>query len=249
MMDDFGFPVSAGDFRFCGEISIVQRLLRHKKHQGTALDLGSGVGYWAEEFSRRFSQVVAVEGSLPLYQALKDRCAPYPNIRTIHGDILSFEPKGPYSLVFFGGLLMYLDEHDVIALLQKLLPCLEPDGMILCRESTVRGETVTRTGNYSVVYRSVSDYTRLFTQCRLTLQHLERNEPYIFTQMGCELIKKWKKVIPQHLQALRFVGSLTYWGMRLGTPWITRLPQALGISFPYLENHFFVLRAPPIVHE
>lgn len=248
-MDDFGFPVSAGDFRFRGETSIVQRLLLHEKQQGTVLDIGSGVGYWAEEFARRFSQVVAVEGSQTLYQALKDRCAPYSNIHTIHGDALSFEPKGPYSLVFFGGLLMYLDEHDVMTLLQKLIPCLEPDGMILCRESTVRGETVTRTGDYSVVYRSVPEYTRIFTQCGLTIQHLERNEPYIFTQMGCELIKKWKKLIPKPLQALRFVGSLTYRGMRLGSPWVTHLPQALGISFPYLENHFFVLRAPPIVHK
>lgn len=242
MMEDFGFPVTAGDFRFRGETRIVQCLLRDETHNGTALDLGSGVGYWAEEFARSFTQVVAVEGSLTLYQALKDRCAPYSNIHTIHGDVLSFEPDGHYSLIFFGGLLMYLNEHDVIALLQKLIPHLKPNGMILCRESTVRGQTVTRTGNYSVVYRSVLDYTRIFTQCGLTLQHLQRNEPYVFTQMGCELIKKWKQVIPQSLQALQFVGRLTYWGMRLGTPWITYLPQALGISFPCLENHFFVLR-------
>jgi SAM-dependent methyltransferase len=245
MMDDFGFPVSAGDFRFRGETSIVQRLLCDGKHQGTVLDLGSGVGHWAEEFARRFTQVIAVEGSLTLYQALKDRSAPYSNIHAIHGDVLSFEPKGPYSLVFFGGLLMYLDEHDVSALLQKLIPCLEPDGMILCRESTVRGETMTRTGNYSVVYRSVPDYTRIFTQCGLTLQHVERNEPYIFTQMGCELIQKWKQLVPKPFHALQFVGRLTYWAMRLATPRITSLPQVLGMSFPCLENHFFVLK----VHE
>jgi len=242
MMDDFGFPMGAGDFRFRTEARIVRRLLRDEKHNGTVLDLGSGVGYWAEEFARRFSRVVAIEGSQTLYQALKDRCARYSNIRTIHGDVLSFEPDGPYSLVFFGGLLMYIDEHDMETLLQKLIPCLEPDGIILCRESTVRGETVTRTGNYSVVYRSVPDYTRIFKQCGLTLKHLERNEPYVLIQMGCELIEKWKRIVPEPLQALRIVGRLTYWGIRLGTPWITRLPQVLGVPFPYLENHFFVLR-------
>lgn len=249
-MDGFGFPMSAGDFRFRGETKIVHRLLSNETHQGTVLDLGSGVGYWAEEFARRFSRVVAVEGSLTLYQALRDRCAPYSNICTIHGDVLSFVPNGPYSLIFFGGLLMYLDEHDVIDLLRKLIPWLEPDGIILCRESTVQGETVTRTGNYSVVYRSVPDYTRIFTQCGLTLQNLERNEAYIFTQMGCELIEKWKRIVPESFHALRLIGGLTYWGMRVGTHWITRLPQALGMSFPCLENHFFVLKArPPLVHE
>ncbi|GMR20618.1 MAG: hypothetical protein BMS9Abin36_1214 [Gammaproteobacteria bacterium] len=241
MMDGFGFPVSAGDFRFRAEARIVRRLLNSVEHNGTVLDLGSGVGYWAEEFARGFSRVVAVEGSHALYLALEQRCAPYSNIHAIHGNVLSFEPDGHYRLVFLGGLLMYLGETDVITLLQKLIPYLAPDGMILCRESTVRGETVTRTGDYSAVYRSVPDYQRIFKQCGLTLKRTERNEPYILMQMGCELIKKWKRAVPEPFQALPIVGRLTYWGMRLGAPWIKRLPKALGLSFPVLENHYFVL--------
>jgi len=241
MMDGFGFPVSAGDFRFHAEARIVRRLLRGVEHNGTVLDLGSGVGYWAEEFARSFSRVVAVEGSNALYPALQERCAPYRNIRTVHGDVLSFEPGGHYNLVFLGGLLMYLDENDVIALLQKLIPSLGKDGIILCRESTVRGKTVTRTGDYPVVYRSVQDYKRIFKQCGLTLEYVERNESYILMQMGCELIKRWKAFVPERFQMLQVVGPLTYWVMRLGYPWIKHLPKVLGISFPDLENHFFVL--------
>jgi SAM-dependent methyltransferase len=241
MMDGFGFPVSAGNFRFREEVRIVRRLLGGVEHNGTVLDLGSGVGYWAEEFANSFSQVVAVEGSNALYSALEDRCDPYSNIRAVHGNVLSFDPDDQYSLVFLGGLLMYLDENDVIALLQKLIPHLGSDGVILCRESTVRGETVTRTGDYPVVYRSVSDYKRIFKQCGLTLKHAERNEPYVLMQMGCELIKKWKRFAPKSFQALQIVGRLTYWGLRLGAPLIKRLPKVLGVPFPSLENHFFVL--------
>jgi len=245
-MDGFGFPVSAGDFRFRGEVQIVQRLLCRVEHHGPVLDLGSGVGYWAVEFARRFSRVDAIEGSQVLYQALVNRCAPHPNIRTIHGDVLSFQPDGLHSVIFLGGLLMYLDEQDVMALLQKLAPCLRPGGIILCRESTVRGETVTRTGDYSVVYRSVLDYTRIFKQCGLTLKLVERNEPYVLMQMGCDLIKKWKQSIPKHFQMLSIVGGLTYWCLRGGAPLMKRLPKILGIPFPSLENHFFVLGTGPI---
>ena len=98
-----------------------------------------------------------------------------------------------------------------------------------------------------MVYRTVQDYGRLFTQSRLTLQHMERNEPYVLTQMGCELIAKWKRVVPEQFQALRIVGRLAYWAMRLGYPWITHLPKILRIPYPYLENHFFVLRTQPMV--
>jgi len=44
-------------------------------------------------------------------------------------------------------------------------------------------------------------------------------------------------------QALRAVGHSMYFGLRLGNPWVTRIPKAFGIAFPRLENHFFVLEA------
>ena len=62
-------------------------------------------------------------------------------------------------------------------------------------------------------------------------------------QIGCELIKKWKRLVPEPAQMLRIIGPLTYWAMRLGNPWINHLPKALGMPFPKLENHFFVLEA------
>jgi SAM-dependent methyltransferase len=243
MMDDFGFPASAGDFRFRAESRIVHRLTSDVKRDGAVLDLGSGIGVWAEDFARRFSTVTAVEGSRTLFKALQKKGTVYPNLLPIHGDVTTFESDARYDLVFLGGLLMYLNETDVIDLLRKLAPCIEPGGMILGRESTVRGNAVALRGDYQVVYRSVSDYMRIFGQCGLSVRHVERNEPYVLIEMGSELVEKWQKFMPVRFQALRAVGHLTYFGLRLGNPWITRIPKALGIAFPKLENHFFVLAA------
>ncbi|HJP14608.1 MAG TPA: class I SAM-dependent methyltransferase [Nitrospinota bacterium] len=243
MMDGFGFPASAGDFRFQAESLIVRRLAGDVKRDGAVLDLGSGIGFWAEDFARRFSRVTAVEGSRTLFESLQKRCSPFPNLSPIHGDVMTFEPDGRYDLVFLGGMLMYLNEGDVIALLRKLAPCIEPGGMILCRESTVRGDTVTRQGDYQVVYRSVPGYGRIFGKCGLSVLHVERNEPYVLMQMGCELVRMWKEMVPERFHVLWSVGHLTYFGLRLCNPWITHIPKALGISFPKLENHFFVLEA------
>lgn len=167
----------------------------------------------------------------------------------IHSDVLSFTIHDHYSLVFFGGLLMYLNDDDVITLLKKTVPHLGSKGVILCRESTVQGERVTCTENYPVIYRSVSDYQHIFSQCGLTLKQVKRNEPYVLIQMGCELVKKWKHVVPEPLQALPVVGRLIYLSLRLGTGWITYLPKVFGLSFPRLENHFFLLEAESRLHE
>ena len=206
------------------------------------MDLGSGIGYWAEYFAEQFAKVVAVEASAPLYDALKQRCTSSPNVETVQGDVLLFEPKDRYELVFLGGLLMYLNENGVVSLLQKLSRFLEPGGIIVCRETTVQQGIVTRDGDYQAVYRSITEYQRIFVECGLTVVNEKRNAPYVLMQMGCEFVKKWKTLLPARLQMIPVVGHLVYWALRISDPWITHIPGAFGMVYPKLTNHFFVLR-------
>ncbi len=244
MMDGFGFPASAGNYRFDAERKIVDRLIRSASvnFDGTALDLGSGVGFWAENFARLFGTVIAVEASVPLYEAMKVRCSRYANVTLLNDDVLNFQPQGSYSLIFLGGMLMYLNDGDVVALLERVASFLEPGGIVLCRESTVRSGTLTRQGDYQVVYRSVQTYSSLFGTCGLSVDRVELNTPYFLMQMGSEFIKKWRASVPEPIQAVPLVGALTYGALRMGGAQLTRLPHALGIDFPELTNHFFVLR-------
>ncbi len=243
MMDDFGFPASAGDFRFRAESQIVERLTQDVNLEGAVLDLGSGNGVWAEKFAHRFAFVTAIEGSRVLFQSLREKSNDFTNLRTFHCDVMKFEPDRRYNLIFLGGLLMYLNEKDVVALLQKLVQCLEPGGMILCRESTVRQNLLTLKGNYEVVYRSVSAYQRIFRQSGLSIKHVEQNKAYGLIEIGSELIEKWQSIVPARFQFIRAIGHLTYFGLRLGNPWIMHIPKALGFAFPKLENHYFALNA------
>ncbi len=246
MMDGFGFPASAGRFRFRREQEAVARAIKSLPSSCSVLDLGSGVGFWTEYFARRFSTVVSVEASPVLYSALTDRCSPYRNVTTCNDDVLSFEPQQKFELVFLGGLLMYLNEHDVRVLLEKLAPSLEPGALVLCRESTVRSGTKVLQGEYQVVYRSVETYCGIFADAGFDVVSTKANAAYICPQMGCELVKKWKSLVPEHRWCLPVVGRLAYWGFRIGYPWNTRvipwLSARIGREFPFLTNHFFVLR-------
>lgn len=241
MMDGFGFPVSAGDYRFKEELSIVDELLTAVQTKDSVLDLGSGVGFWAEAFAQRFRHVEAVEGSASLYQELVARCSEYPNVKTHMANVLTFEPSSAFDFAFSGGLLMYLNDQDVVALLKQLACYARSSAKVLCRESTVRGDTVTKQGEYSVIYRSLSHYHRLFEEAGYRVIQQQPNEPYLLMQTGCELVKKWKAVIPERAQMLPLVGRATYLGLRLSNPWITRIPRAFNVDFPKLTNHFFLL--------
>ncbi len=207
MMNGFGFPASAGSYRFDAEC-----------------------------------KVVAVESSVPLYEAMRGRCRQYANATLVNDDVLAFQPESSYSLIFLGGILMYLNEGDIVALLERVTSFLEPGGIVLCRESTVRRGTLTRQGDYQVAYRSVQIYSNLFRQCGLSVDQVELNTPYFLMQMGCEFIKKWKARVPESIQAVPLVGGLIYGALRMGGARLTRLPDAMGIDFPELTNHFFLLR-------
>jgi len=80
MMDGFGFPASAGRFRFKQEVKIVERLINDLDRDSAVLDPDCGMGYWAQNFAQYFSQVGAVEGGRSLYEALKEQCNSPPNI-------------------------------------------------------------------------------------------------------------------------------------------------------------------------
>ncbi len=247
MMDGFGFPASAGRFRFQREQAAVAHAIKSLPSRCSVLDLGSGVGFWTEYFAHRFAHVVSVESSPVLYSALTDRCSRCPNVTTINGDVLSFEPQEKFGLVFLGGLLMYLNEHDARALLERLAAGLTSGAMILCRESTVRGGTKTLQGEYQVVYRSVETYRRIFADAGFDVISAEPNAAYLCPQMGCELVKKWKSLVPERCWCLPVIGRLAYWAFRIGYPWSTRVIPSLmamfGREFPFLTNHFFVLQA------
>jgi SAM-dependent methyltransferase len=243
MMDGFGFPVGAGNFRFQAETGIVKHLIRELDRNGAVLDLGSGIGYWTEYFAQYFRKVISIESSKPLCEAMKRLCAQYPNVKAVHGDVMTFEPEDRYELVFLGGMLMYLNENDAITLLRKITSSLGPRGVILCRETTVRNGVVTRSGEYQAVYRSIELYKDIFRKSGLDIIKVQKNVPYVLLQMGCELIKKWKTIVPEPIQLIPVAGHILYCVLRLGNPWITRIAEKLDIVFPELENHFFMLRA------
>jgi hypothetical protein len=101
-------------------------------------------------------------------------------------------------------------------------------------------------GEYQVVYRSVETYRRMFADAGFDVVSVEANAAYLCPQMGCELVKKWKSLIPERCWCLPVIGFLASWGFRIGYPWNTRvipwLLARIGREFPFLTNHFFVLR-------
>lgn len=88
-------------------------------------------------------------------------------MRLVQDDEPSFSPQGSFSLSFLGGMLMYLNECDVVELLRRVTPLLSQGGMIPYRESTVWNGTHSRQGSDQTAYRSVQDYSSVIERSGL----------------------------------------------------------------------------------
>lgn len=212
----------------------------------SVLDLGSGIGNWTEYFAKHFNSVVSVESSNVLYQVLQNRFLNSSKVKTINTDVLSFKSNKKFGIIFLGGLLMYLNQNETVSLLKNIDSWLESEGIIICRESTIRKGMLIKIVNYQVIYRSVNHYKSIFDKCELILVAEELNKGYISVQMSCEVMKRGKKLIPERYWNLRVMGFILYWIFRLGYPqnikfWNSSL-EKIGIEFPVLLNHFFVLK-------
>ena len=155
-------------------------------------------------------------------------------------------PEGPFDLIFLGGLCMYLNDADVIALLRTLRAKLETGGSVILRESTIpRGSTASQ-GEYQAVYRSVPLYRNLFQAAGFFSPDVRRNRAYTAMEVAVELVELRRRTLPFFPAESPALGALTWWALRCAAPVTFRLVpwlvSAIGLNWPRLQNHFFRLR-------
>jgi SAM-dependent methyltransferase len=246
MTHEFNLPTSAASYRIHKEVGTISDWLGAVHQRGRVLDVGCGAGTWSEIFAKRYKTVIGIEQSSLMLKAAKKRTAHLSNVKILEGDGRHDLPEGPFDMIFLGGLCMYLNDDDVMALLRVLKKRLNEGGSIILRESTLHQGVSLSQGEYQAVYRSVSLYHQLIDGAGSLRVEVRRNYGYTNLVMAEELVnlrRRWLPFLPKNSTAL---GSLTWWLLR-GTAaisfWaIPRVFSKLNFCWPRLQNHFFRLR-------
>ena len=246
MAHEHNLPASAARYRLHKEVRTISDWLNAVYDSGRVLDVGCGAGNWTEIFARRYNTVVGIEQSRLMLKAARERVALLPNVKILEGDGRHDLPEGSFDMIFLGGLCMYLNDLDVIALLHSLKSRLVEGGSIILRESTIhQGVSISR-GEYQAIYRSVNLYHQLFDDAGPFRVEVRRNYGYTNLVTAEELVnlrRRWLPFLPRNSTTL---GSLTWWALRGTAPisfWaLPRILSQLSIPWPRLQNHFFRLR-------
>jgi SAM-dependent methyltransferase len=246
MAHEHNLPTSAARYRLHKEVRTISDWLNAVYDSGRVLDVGCGAGNWTEIFARRYKTVVGIEQSSLMLKAARERVALLPNVKILEGDGRHDLPEGSFDMIFLGGLCMYLNDHDVIALLYSLKSRLVEGGSIILRESTIHQDVSISRGEYQAIYRSVNLYRQLLDGVGSFRVEVRRNYGYTNLVTAEELVnlrRRWLPFLPRNSTTL---GSLTWWALRGTAPisfWaLPRILSQLSIPWPRLQNHFFRLR-------
>ncbi|MDA8793433.1 class I SAM-dependent methyltransferase [Bacteriovoracaceae bacterium] len=245
MAHEHNLPPSSANYRLEKEKITIRDWLNEVPKCGRVLDIGCGAGTWLEIFAKRFKEVIGVEQSHLMLQAAREKTAEYPNVTIFESDSRHDLPKGPFNMIFLGGLCMYLSDQDTISLISSLKERLTKDGVIMLRESTVNHGYFLSQGEYQAIYRSLDLYRQLFKRAGFTHSKVKRNYGYTNLVTAEELVNLRRKRFPFLPYDSKTFDFATWYLLRGFSPisfWLLpRLFSGLNIHWPRLQNHFFKL--------
>lgn len=248
MAHEQGLPRDCVEYRFALERAVVDRWLAGLEPTASVLDVGCGAGAWTELFARRYGRVVGVDASVGMLAAARRRLAGRDNVELVWGDALTVALDGEFQGVLLGGLLMYLDRADAVALLARL-GRLAPRGRIILRESGIRAGVEVQTGTYPVVYRSLQEYEAIAAEAALRVVAVERNRGYAHMEIAISLINLARRLPPLARCDATTIGGPLWRLLRATAPvtleLVPRAVGAVGLDWPHLTNHFLLLESGP----
>ena len=205
-------------------------------------------GAWTELPAQRYERVVGVDASAGMLAAARQRLAGQDNVELVPGDALTVAVDGEFQGVLLGGLLMYLDRADAVALLVRLGQ-LAPRGRIILREigGSLRGGGRDRhlPGGVPVPAGVRSSGCRSWPSCRRG-----RAQPGLRPHGGCHRGRQPGPPLAGTGRRDPALVGRPLWRLLQATAPVTlgfvpRAVEAVGIDWPHLTNHFLLLEASP----
>lgn len=134
------------------------------------LEVGSGGGRWGLFLADKVSSYVGLDISPRMIEIAEEERArrQMSNVRFECRSLLEFGSDQMFDLVYFSGVLQYMDDEVVELCLAKAASLLSKGGAIISRDSVQKSSRVEKAGDYPVIYRTEAEYLRFFGNAGFT---------------------------------------------------------------------------------
>ena len=143
------------------------------------LEVGSGGGRWSLFLADKVRMVTGIDFSENMIRLAEQQrqSKGVDNVRFVQSDLLSFGEQQQFDLIYFSGVLQYLDDDDVVDTVRKAKQLLKPGGVILSRDTIQERKRIVLQSGYPVIYRTIKEYAALFETNDLKLDYCELSYP------------------------------------------------------------------------
>lgn len=168
------------DYRTEYEWKVFQELVNLSPMMNV-LELGCGAGRWMGKLSPYVNKVVGCDFSENAINMAKNSPAikSAQNVSLFCASIEEFMPEGLFDIIYFSAVLLYLNDDEVSAVIEKYKSKLRCNGYFVVRDSIADVAFSKRWTHYTATYRSISCLERLFNKSNFVLQNRRKAVPPI----------------------------------------------------------------------
>ncbi|MBN1851631.1 MAG: class I SAM-dependent methyltransferase [Pirellulales bacterium] len=178
-------------YRCRAEQSHLLRMFRPTK-ETKVLEIGSGGGRWGFWFADKVKTYVGIDLSpkmTEIAEAERIRRG-LSSVRFECAHLLDFHDDTKYDLIYFSGVLQYMDDTVVQKCIEKAASMLSDQSIIVSRDTVQTKERVQKQGEYPVIYRKAMEYIAFFSAAGFNLEYSEISYPHKrFTGIASRLYK------------------------------------------------------------
>lgn len=142
------------------------------KHM-TILEIGSGGGRWGFYFADKVASYTGLDISSEMIRISNEKRVKnrVDNINFICIDFLEFNPGVKYDVIYFSGVLQYMDDAIALASIVKARALLKENGVVISRDTIQSKCRIEKNGDYPVVYRLAMEYVDIFKKAHFLLEY------------------------------------------------------------------------------
>lgn len=174
------------------------------------LDMGCGAGRWSFAFAKISKFVIGIDNSPALLKIAENqaRRLSISNVKFIESSVIDFSYPEGFDLIFIGGVLLYINDDELLQLITNFKDLLKPKSKLVLLESISMKERIFKSDSYvkhlqtpySAIYRRADEYKVLFEQNGFRLEYendtMARNLPiFIYKKLAAGKLKKNKIVL------------------------------------------------------
>lgn len=168
-------------YRHHEEVRHLRRIVEFDKTK-RVLELGCGNGRWVVALAPLVARYQGVDFSpamLQMAQAHVDK-AKLTNVSLDEGAAQLYSPDTTFDIIYLGGISQYLEDEELVALLERLRDGLSADGVIIDRSTThPAGRIVTKEESYFSIYRTRSGLAEVFAKAGFGLYYQNKSYPFL----------------------------------------------------------------------